>query len=186
MSQACSRMLHHVSLRWRMEHAVPRDREDGLKAQLDATSADYLGSLGASQSGPTPAGRTPSGSAKRRSAGEPGRASVFPYYAGYSAGFVAGVVSNLDLEPGSVILDPWNGSGTTTQVVSEYGLKAVGLDINPAMAIVAQARSVDSALLPILEKIIPHMGGVAEQVSATMDRDPLESWLEPTSAASFR
>ncbi|WP_410712175.1 DNA methyltransferase [Bradyrhizobium sp. BEA-2-5] len=41
---------------------------------------------------------------------------------------------------GQVVLDPWNGSGTTTSVANGAGLTAVGIDINPAMAVVAKAR----------------------------------------------
>src|SRR5690625_7356069 len=42
----------------------------------------------------------------------------------------------------SIILDPWNGSGTTTEISSGLGYDSVGFDLNPVMLIVARARNV--------------------------------------------
>lgn len=41
-----------------------------------------------------------------------------PYYAGYAEQFVADTLSIL-AEPGDLVLDPWNGSGTTTRYFAE-------------------------------------------------------------------
>ena len=38
-----------------------------------------------------------------------------------------------------MILDPWNGSGTTTYAASQLGYTSRGLDLNPVMNIVARA-----------------------------------------------
>ncbi len=64
---------------------------------------------------------------------------TYRYYAGYSAHFVHDALAHLNLCPGSTVLDPWNGSGTTTTVAWEEGLLAIGFDLNPAMAVVARA-----------------------------------------------
>ena len=66
--------------------------------------------------------------------------SLFPYYAGFSEAFVRDVLDALQATPDQVVLDPWNGSGTTTTVAKHAGLSSVGIDINPAMAVVAKAR----------------------------------------------
>jgi hypothetical protein len=68
------------------------------------------------------------------------RSSLFPYYAGFSEAFVRDVIEALQAVPGQVVLDPWNGSGTTTTVAKQTGLSSIGIDINPAMAVVAKAR----------------------------------------------
>jgi hypothetical protein len=68
------------------------------------------------------------------------QASVFPYYAGFSEAFVRDVLDALQATSDQVVLDPWNGSGTTTTIAKQVGLTAVGVDINPAMAVVAKAR----------------------------------------------
>jgi DNA methylase len=66
--------------------------------------------------------------------------SLFPYYAGFSEAFVGDVLDALQPTDGEVVLDPWNGSGTTTAVAGRAGLISIGVDINPAMAVVAKAR----------------------------------------------
>jgi DNA modification methylase len=63
-----------------------------------------------------------------------------PYYAGYAEQFVDDVLSVL-AKPGDIILDPWNGSGTTTLVAQRKGLRSVGIEINPVMALHAQAKN---------------------------------------------
>src|SRR5580692_6090361 len=44
----------------------------------------------------------------------PGRTNWYPYYAGFSHDFAQTLMRSLRLERGSRVLDPWNGSGTTT------------------------------------------------------------------------
>lgn len=112
-------------------------------------------------------------------------ARIFPYYAGYSAIFAQKVLSSLPLEPGSVVFDPWNGSGTTTQVAHRLGHKAFGTDLNPVMVIAAKA-----AMLSPLE--YPSLGSISKSLIETCSfeeapsEDPLTLWLSPSSAASVR
>lgn len=68
------------------------------------------------------------------------RTSFFPYYAGFSEAFVRDVANALGIRDGSKVLDPWNGSGTTTTIISACGAEVTGLDINPALGVVAKAR----------------------------------------------
>ncbi len=68
------------------------------------------------------------------------RSSLFPYYAGFSEAFVSDVLDALQANVDQVVLDPWNGSGTTTTVARRAGLSSIGIDINPALAVVAKAR----------------------------------------------
>lgn len=68
------------------------------------------------------------------------QSSLFPYYAGFSEAFVRDVLDALQASSGAVVLDPWNGSGTTTSIAGRSGLISIGIDINPAMAVVAMAR----------------------------------------------
>jgi hypothetical protein len=42
------------------------------------------------------------------------------------------------------VLDPWNGSGTTTLVASMRGIRSTGYDLNPALVIVARARAANA------------------------------------------
>jgi DNA modification methylase len=63
------------------------------------------------------------------------------YYAGYSEKFVASAIDYLNLNSNHVLLDPWNGSGTTGVVASNCGISSLGLDINPVMNIFSAAKS---------------------------------------------
>lgn len=70
-------------------------------------------------------------SPKRNGSEINGKAGFFDFYAGYSTSFVADVLRYWNLPGNSVILDPWNGSGTTTDIASKMGYKAIGYDLNP-------------------------------------------------------
>ena len=63
-----------------------------------------------------------------------------PYYAGYSEQFVVDVLQCLS-EPSDIVLDPWNGSGTTTFASQKMGRLSIGIEINPVMTIHARAKS---------------------------------------------
>ena len=65
----------------------------------------------------------------------------YNYYAGFSSVFVNDVLHSCALEQSSIVLDPWNGAGTTTTAVNYAGLNAIGIDLNPVMCVVAKAKS---------------------------------------------
>ncbi|CAK7066529.1 MAG: hypothetical protein CITR_02948 [Citrobacter freundii] len=65
----------------------------------------------------------------------------YNYYAGFSSAFVKDVLHSCALGKSSIVLDPWNGAGTTTTAVNEAGLNAIGIDLNPVMCVVAKAKS---------------------------------------------
>ena len=69
-----------------------------------------------------------------------GAKTAINYYAGFSEAFVDYAIKNSALKEGSLILDPWNGSGTTTAVATRKNLNSIGLDINPATLLYAYAR----------------------------------------------
>lgn len=75
------------------------------------------------------------------------RAAIYRYYAGFSEEFVESLLNTIDVSPSDCVLDPWNGSGTTTAVCSRHGVASVGIDINPAMRPVAAVRSMRSEKL---------------------------------------
>lgn len=117
-----------------------------------------------------------------------GKSSWYHYYAGYSPKFVKDVLNYLDLSPGSTVLDPWNGSGTTTQVASDMGFSVIGYDINPVMVIVAKAKMLDedvkSSSLSITSNIINNANNY--EIGSLFDNEPLETWLMPNSALVLR
>lgn len=79
-------------------------------------------------------------SAKRGAAERAGVHAWLPYYAGFSSDFVSDIIDNFGLTGDSLLLDPMNGSGTTTTVASRRGIPAIGIDANPAMTAIARAK----------------------------------------------
>lgn len=124
---------------------------------------------------------------KRGSRPAAGKAAWYSYYAGFSTPFVQDVIGALGLRKGALIADPWNGSGTTTQVAHDLGFSALGYDLNPAMVIVGKARLLGCHTDPSHATICGHILQKAAVFRARLlDDEPLETWFAPTSAASIR
>lgn len=111
----------------------------------------------------------------------------FPYYAGYSEGFVREALAGLGVQPGWAVLDPWNGAGTTTSVADALGCDAVGCDINPVAALVAAARLERSANTSHASGLAHQLLEVATQNEAEVGKsDPLLNWLSPRVTKRYR
>lgn len=95
-----------------------------------------------------------------------GKASWYTYYAGFSPWFVRDVLGVLDLSKNSVICDPWNGAGTTTQVAHDLGYSVFGYDLNPAMVTVAKARLLGPHTEPSHTVLCSHIVRKASQYCA--------------------
>lgn len=113
---------------------------------------------------------------------------LYPYYAGYSPNFVYQTLMSLNKRPGSIILDPWNGSGTTTRVAAKMGYKSFGYDINPVMVVVALANEIDrnsvGSVIPLGKEIIEIAKNHA--MVEGINIDPLAIWMDTKSTLIFR
>lgn len=124
---------------------------------------------------------------KRRSFVTVGRDEWFPYYAGFSGFFAREIVRSSHLNPGAIVLDPWNGSGTTTSAASMYGYQAVGFDLNPAMAVAAKARLLPKIELPSIEPLLADIENKARlRKQNSNEADPLLTWFAPKAASTIR
>lgn len=127
------------------------------------------------------------GSPKRNKRLQTGWEGFFPYYAGFPEQFVRDILESAKLGADSVVLDPWNGSGTTTYAASQLGLKSIGIDLNPVMIIVARAR-----LLPPSEAdhLRPLAANLLSQLRSSplviAPDDPLLSWFQLDAAKLVR
>lgn len=111
-----------------------------------------------------------------------GLADVFPYYAGFSFEWACTQLQGSDIRAGGpkVVLDPWNGSGTTTLAAQYDGHRAIGIDLNPAANVVARLRC--------------HVSGNAGKAkkprryvkSPDYGSDPLRNWFTPESVERLR
>jgi hypothetical protein len=72
--------------------------------------------------------------------------SAYRYYAGFSKAFVSDIIDQYVRE-GARVLDPWNGSGTTTGACAERGIECVGMDINPGTIAIAWSQLASSNLI---------------------------------------
>ena len=111
----------------------------------------------------------------------------YDFYASYTDSFALDVIRNLAPYPDSIVLDPWNGSGTTTFAAGCLGLRAVGLDINPALILVAKARlashSEHRKLYQISEQLRTADLGTSKQ---SISDDSLTQWFGKNTAARIR
>jgi len=112
----------------------------------------------------------------------------YRFYAGYSHDFVEDALETLGVKPGATILDPWNGSGTTTFVAHQLGFSPIGFDANPALVVIGRARLLGSEVIeslgPIADDIVGHAGDVAND--SLLEDEPLENWLRTESAQNAR
>ena len=81
-----------------------------------------------------------------------GKANWYPYYAGYAQGFVSDVIDFLNIKTNQIILDPWNGSGTTTQVAAQKNIMSYGFDINPVMVTVSKSKILSTQTSQLLNR----------------------------------
>lgn len=109
----------------------------------------------------------------------------FPYYAGYANAFVEQILQAVSDECGAVrVLDPWNGSGTTSLVAHRVGHVPFGFDINPVLSIVSSAK------LAHAEDAL-NLAGLARRLAAApscihLAEDPLCTWLSASAVARYR
>jgi hypothetical protein len=136
---------------------------------------------------PIPFERLQISSPKRTPAGQSGWDGFFPYYAGYPEAFARSLLKSAGLSRGATVLDPWNGSGTTTYSAAQLGLDARGFDLNPVMVIIARARLLAAteadSMAPLARETLK--GLRADPRGLTVD-DPLLWWFERPTAALIR
>jgi DNA modification methylase len=97
------------------------------------------------------------------------------YYAGFDAGFVADVIEYLALGHLSLLLDPWNGAGTTTKVAADLGIPSIGIDINPAVVLIAKSKLLGSGVAESLDALTHEvLAHARSHVDFSSTRDQLD------------
>jgi hypothetical protein len=113
---------------------------------------------------------------------------LFDYYAGFSSTFAKTVIESAADSRSFVVADPWNGSGTTTEIASILGYKTYGFDLNPVMVLIAKAKMLGRgerpSIVPLLLQIVAVTGG--ESVFENQPNDPLSRWLTDPAISSVR
>ena len=114
------------------------------------------------------------------------RRDWYPYYAGFTQKFVDALISE-HLQGATFVVDPWSGSGTTSAACLKRGVASRGIDINPALTVIARARLTPVTSRPTIDRVLQEVVNAAR--TSSVDRsstDVLESWLTPGAAARIR
>ena len=82
------------------------------------------------------------------------KSEFYRYYAGYNLDFAEWALGQLELPPSALIIDPWNGSGTTAAACVRLGISCHGYDINPVMVHLGRARVASSVDFDEAEELI--------------------------------
>ena len=114
----------------------------------------------------------------------PRHSSGYRYYAGYSRSFVYDILSRWPSH--ALVLDPWNGSGTTTTVAAESRLDCVGVDLNPAMVVVARAALLCDEDILMIRRQTRELRELRSASVPVAPDDPLLEWLDRSSVARLR
>ena len=110
----------------------------------------------------------------------------YPYYAGFTEAFVE-FVTDTELSGAQSIVDPWNGTGTTTAVCAKRGISSAGIDINPALTVIARARLLGTSERKALQELTPKILTAAKQLACSpIKGDLLETWIRPDAASRIR
>lgn len=108
----------------------------------------------------------------------------YNYYAGYSHTFTQNIIESAELPSDAVVLDPWNGAGTTTLMCSINGHQSVGLDLNPVMRVIATAKQAVKADADIINTRLNCLN--AKNKISTKGEDPLKLWFNVKTVESIR
>lgn len=117
-----------------------------------------------------------------------GRDSWYPFYAGFSIEFASWILSHSKGSPNQTLLDPWNGSGTTTATAAQRGMHSLGVDLNPAMVIIAKAKLLDPLDVPSIRPLARQVVTVAakHRSASVFDEEPLLALLAQDGANAIR
>lgn len=115
---------------------------------------------------------------------DPGAARWYRFYAMFSESFANGVIERAALPPGSLVADPWIGSGTTAAAAIAAGHCAAGIDINPVMVAVTRGRLLGAAAAEDCVRIAVSL--LPDAAAKFTDDDPLLDWFAPRAAKAIR
>jgi len=67
--------------------------------------------------------------------------NLYPYKGKFYPRIVRTIINTFSLKEGDLILDPYNGCGTTTHEASLMGIESIGVDINPIGNIISELKN---------------------------------------------
>jgi DNA modification methylase len=115
--------------------------------------------------------------------------NYFQYYAGFSSQFAKTIIKSIKSKTQFTILDPWNGSGTTTKSGSFEGYDTIGIDLNPVMIIVAKSNLLNKNDFASIWPIAIDITNKALKngyIDIDVKNDPLSMWFKSSSVEDIR
>ena len=110
----------------------------------------------------------------------------YPYYAGFTEDFVEGLLC-VNWHEFHNVLDPWSGSGTTSAVCTKTGISSRGLDINPALTVIARGRFVSHSTRNELTDLTKQVVSAVPEVTPSLrSSDLLRLWFTDDSILHIR
>lgn len=106
----------------------------------------------------------------------------YSYYAGYSDEFVYEYLKEFRQQD-FIVLDPWNGAGTTSLCCYFLNINCIGIDINPVMNIIAAAKLFQPSM-KFIEKLEKSL--ISECKSLHSLKDPLLCWFTDDTVSIIR
>lgn len=120
-------------------------------------------------------------SPKRPAIEKAGLADTFPYYAGFSFDWAVSCIAGTRLSGDLTVLDPWNGSGTTTLAANVSGHRAIGFDRNPVANVVARLRCTVPSNVDVTQ-----FSSARARLKGDEHCDPLSYWFDEATTARIR
>lgn len=108
----------------------------------------------------------------------------YNYYAGYSHSFAKSIIDSSELSESSIILDPWNGAGTTTLMSSISGYKSIGVDLNPVMKVISTAKQATREDVGYIEIKLSQLSGA--RLRKILEDDSLRYWFRDSGVLAIR
>ena len=96
---------------------------------------------------------------------------IYPYRGKFHPQMVRALLNILGVRPGSLVLDPYVGSGTTALEASLLGIDCVGVDVSPLCVLLTRVKTAS----------VHAVDGVRARVRALLDEDALDP-LDPSIA----
>lgn len=115
-----------------------------------------------------------------------GRQAWYPFYASFSLRFAEALLSSTRLSRGSLILDPWNGTGTSTLAAASLGHLTRGFDLNPVMVVAARGKLLTGDDLIAVGDALRLLPTTRSSPSITCEADALSTWFSPESVREIR
>lgn len=82
--------------------------------------------------------------------------AIHPYPAKFISDIPRALIRELGVVPGTAVFDPFCGCGTTMAVAQEFGIRSIGVDLNPIACLVSRVKTT-----PLPRSLMQHASSVA-------------------------